>query len=140
MKSYIAAIGTVVPKYRMPQSDSLIYVSCTGVYAPSVDIELVQELELSYQVQRTATIFMGCCAAFNALKVADSIVRANAQANVLIVCTELCALHFQSATVLFILKALWQDLTIADNDKSVLSLALGSGLTLESMLLRVAFL
>ncbi len=271
--------------HQLPQLDAsqithLIFVSCTGMYAPGVDIELIHQLGLSYQVQRTAINFMGCYAAFNALKVADNIVRANAQANVLIVCTELCTLHFQkgkdednllanalfadgssaalvtgqkfentvqlslerfhcdlvpeasqemawqignhgfemklstyvpevikrgvyqltqrlleelswsaseaeievqekpdfytihpggkrilqvieqalsmekhdnryayqilqqygnmsSATILFVLKALWQELTVADNDKSVLGLAFGPGLTLESMLLRV---
>lgn len=271
--------------YQLPQLDTsqithLIFVSCTGMYAPGVDIELIHQLGLSYQVQRTAINFMGCYAAFNALKVADNIVRANAEANVLIVCTELCTLHFQkgkdednllanalfadgssaalvtsqklentiqlslerfhcdlvpeasqemawqignhgfemklstyvpevikrgvyqltqrlleelswstgetdievqekpdfytihpggkrilqvieqalslkrddnryayqvlkqygnmsSATILFVLQALWQELTVADNDKSVLGLAFGPGLTLESMLLRV---
>ncbi len=73
----------------------LIYVSCTGMYAPGVDIELVDKLGLHTHVQRTAINFMGCYAAFNAIKVADSIVRANPEANVLIVCTELCTLHFQ---------------------------------------------
>lgn len=75
----------------------LIYVSCTGMYAPGVDIELVAKLRLNTHVQRTAINFMGCYAAFNAIKVADSIVRANPDAHVLIVCTELCTLHFQKS-------------------------------------------
>ena len=73
----------------------LIVVSCTGMYAPGIDIELVNELELSPHVQRTCINFMGCYAAFNALKAADSIIRANADARVLMVCTELCTIHFQ---------------------------------------------
>ena len=73
----------------------LIYVSCTGLYAPGVDIALVHQLGLNTHVQRTAINFMGCYAAFNALKVADSIVRARPEAHVLVVCTELCSLHFQ---------------------------------------------
>ncbi|MEQ9441181.1 MAG: type III polyketide synthase [Cyclobacteriaceae bacterium] len=274
-----------LPKCSPDQITHLVFVSCTGMYAPGIDIELIHQLGLSYQVQRTAINFMGCYAAFNALKVADNIVRANPEANVLMVCTELCTLHFQkgkdednllanalfadgssaalisgkkyeqgiqlaieqfycdlvpeasqemawqignhgfemklssyvpevikhgvhqltqgllqqlswsydevetgpevlekvdfyaihpggkrilqvieqtldmsrednryayqvlqqcgnmsSATLLFVLKALWQDLSIADNDKSILGLAFGPGLTLESMLLRVAAL
>ncbi|MEM9832036.1 MAG: type III polyketide synthase [Bacteroidota bacterium] len=272
-----------LPSFNPRQITHLIFVSCTGMYAPGIDIELIHKLGLSRQVQRTAINFMGCYAAFNAFKVADHIVRANAEANVLIVCTELCTLHFQkgtdednllanalfadgsaaalitekkfeetiplsleqfhcdlipeasqemawqignhgfemklssyvpeairqgvhqltqrlmhqfswsvneaevgvqekpdlyaihpggkrilrvieqtlsmekddnryanhilqqygnmsSATILFVLKALWQDLTVADNDKSVLGLAFGPGLTLESMLLRVVSL
>ena len=41
---------------------------------------------------------MGCYAAFNALKVADSIVKAYSEAKVLLVCTELCSIHFQKGT------------------------------------------
>ncbi|MEM8969233.1 MAG: type III polyketide synthase [Bacteroidota bacterium] len=272
-----------LPQFNPKNITHLIFVSCTGMYAPGVDIELIHQLGLSYQVQRTAINFMGCYAAFNALKVADSIVQADANANVLMICTELCTLHFQkgkdednllanalfadgsssalissqkfdnaiqfsleqfhcdlvpeasqemawqignhgfemklssyvpeaikqgiyqltqqlmqqlswsvdevdlqvqekpdlyaihpggkrilqvieqalsiekddnryayqilqqygnmsSATILFVLKALQQDLTVADNDKSVLGLAFGPGLTLESMLLRVTTL
>ena len=73
----------------------LISVSCTGMYAPGLDIELVQHLGLRPNVQRTCVNFMGCYAAFNALKLADAICRADSRARVLIVCTELCTLHFQ---------------------------------------------
>lgn len=73
----------------------LITVSCTGMYAPGLDIELVAALGLLPTVQRTCVNFMGCYAAFNALKLADAFCRANPAAKVLIVCTELCTLHFQ---------------------------------------------
>lgn len=73
----------------------LITVSCTGMYAPGIDIEIIQELKMNTNVQRTAINFMGCYAAFNAIKVADAICKANPGANVLIVCVELCSIHFQ---------------------------------------------
>ncbi len=38
---------------------------------------------------------MGCYAAIHALKMADVICKAEVNAKVLIVCTELCTLHFQ---------------------------------------------
>lgn len=76
----------------------LVVVSCTGMYAPGLDIELVEALGLSPHVQRTCVNFMGCYAAFNALKLADTFCRANAQARVLVVCVELCTLHFQKRT------------------------------------------
>ena len=38
---------------------------------------------------------MGCYAAFNAIKVADAFCHQNENAKVLIVCTELCSIHFQ---------------------------------------------
>ncbi|WP_192822113.1 type III polyketide synthase [Rufibacter sp. LB8] len=87
-----------IPDFNPNHITHLITVSCTGMYAPGLDIELVQELGLSPQVERTCVYFMGCYAAFNALKLADTICRANAQACVLVVCTELCTLHFQKKT------------------------------------------
>jgi predicted naringenin-chalcone synthase len=65
------------------------------MYAPGLDIDLVRELKLSPTTNRTSITFMGCYAAFNALKVADAICTSDQQAKVLIVCTELCSLHFQ---------------------------------------------
>jgi len=73
----------------------LITVSCTGMYAPGLDIDLVKALSLKSSIHRTCINFMGCFAAITALKSADSICRANDKAKVLIVCTELCSLHFQ---------------------------------------------
>lgn len=73
----------------------LIAVSCTGLYAPGLDIELIEKLDLPKTVERTGINFMGCYAAFNALKTADYICRAEPQSQVLIVAVELCTLHFQ---------------------------------------------
>lgn len=73
----------------------LITVSCTGMYAPGLDIDVVKELSLRSDVQRTAINFMGCYAAFNALKNGDAFCKAHPDAKVLIVCTEICSLHFQ---------------------------------------------
>jgi alpha-pyrone synthase len=73
----------------------LIVVCCTGMYAPGLDIDLVKQLKLKSTVQRTAINFMGCYAAFNALKIADAFCKTDSSAKVLIVCTELCSLHFQ---------------------------------------------
>jgi predicted naringenin-chalcone synthase len=73
----------------------LITVSCTGMYAPGLDIELVEHLGLNTDVQRTSINFMGCYAAFNALKLADQIVSKSSDAHVLIVAVELCSIHLQ---------------------------------------------
>lgn len=74
----------------------LITVSCTGMYAPGLDIDLIKLLRLRSDVQRTCINFMGCYAAFNGLRLADSFCKANPKARVLIVCTELCSIHFQN--------------------------------------------
>jgi alpha-pyrone synthase len=76
----------------------LITVSCTGMYAPGLDIELVKSLGLNTSVNRTAINFMGCYGAFNGLKLADTICKAEANAKVLVVCVELCTIHFQKRT------------------------------------------
>lgn len=78
----------------------LITVSCTGMYAPGIDIDLVEKLGLNPNIERTCINFMGCYGALNALKTADYICRADVHAKVLVVCVELCTLHFQKENVL----------------------------------------
>ncbi len=73
----------------------LITVSCTGMSAPGLDISILQEMQLSPALHRTSVNFMGCYAAIHALKMADYICRSDEGAKVLIVCVELCTLHFQ---------------------------------------------
>jgi alpha-pyrone synthase len=91
----IAAINQGVDSIYLPKITHLITVSCTGMYAPGLDIELTLKLNLSSHVERTCVNFMGCYGAMNALKLADYICKNNADAYVLIVCVELCTLHFQ---------------------------------------------
>jgi predicted naringenin-chalcone synthase len=74
----------------------LITVSCTGMSAPGLDIQLMQRMNLSTRIHRTSINFMGCYAAIHALKQANAICKADAEAKVLIVSVELCTLHFQS--------------------------------------------
>ena len=74
----------------------LIVVSCTGFSAPGLDVRLIQKLRLRNDVDRTMIGFMGCCAAFNGLKSAHAICQSNPNAKVLLVCVELCTLHFQN--------------------------------------------
>ena len=73
----------------------LITVTCTGISAPGLDLELLELLQLPGTIFRTSVNFMGCYAAVHALKLADAFCKADPKANVLIVCTELCTLHFQ---------------------------------------------
>jgi predicted naringenin-chalcone synthase len=94
-KSAVENMLASQPEAVLSDVTHLIVVSCTGLYAPGLDIDLVRTLGLSTNVQRTCIQFMGCYAAFNALKVADAICRSDARQKVLIVCTELCSIHFQ---------------------------------------------
>jgi predicted naringenin-chalcone synthase len=73
----------------------VIVTSCTGLYAPGLDFEVVNHLGLDPTVERTMIGFMGCYAGINALKSAHHIVRSVPEARVLILNLELCSLHFQ---------------------------------------------
>jgi len=73
----------------------LITVSCTGMSAPGLDLQIAEALKLSPNVFRTSVNFMGCYAAIHALKLAKLICEAEPDANVVIADTELCTLHFQ---------------------------------------------
>ncbi|MBC7912979.1 MAG: type III polyketide synthase [Pyrinomonadaceae bacterium] len=78
----------------------LITVSCTGMYAPGLDIDIIERLGFNKNIERTGVNFMGCYGAFTALKAADYICRADKEAKVLLVDVELCTLHFQRESTL----------------------------------------
>ncbi|HEX6179645.1 MAG TPA: type III polyketide synthase, partial [Chitinophagaceae bacterium] len=73
----------------------LITVSCTGMSAPGLDLQVMELMDLPKNIYRTSVNFMGCYAAIHALKLADTICKTEVNARVMIVCTELCTLHFQ---------------------------------------------
>ncbi len=73
----------------------LITVSCTGFFTPGVDLHLQRSLGLSPNVERYHLGFMGCFAAFPALRMAQAFCTADPRAVVLIVTVELCTLHLQ---------------------------------------------
>jgi predicted naringenin-chalcone synthase len=73
----------------------LITVSCTGMSAPGLDLQIIELMDLPKSIHRTSVNFMGCYAAIHALKMADAICKNEQTAKVIIVCTELCTLHFQ---------------------------------------------
>lgn len=75
----------------------VVVTSCTGLYAPGLDLEIVDHLGLSTSVERTMIGFMGCYAAINALKLAHHILRSEENAAVLVLNLELCTLHLQES-------------------------------------------
>ena len=78
----------------------LIITSCTGLYAPGLDLQIVAHYGMSTAVERSMISFMGCYAAINALKLARHIVRSDNSANVVIVNIELCTIHLQETVKL----------------------------------------
>jgi predicted naringenin-chalcone synthase len=84
-------------KIKSDEITHLITVSCTGMSAPGLDLQIVELMQLPKNIFRTSVNFMGCYAAIHALKLANAICIAEPNAKVIIVCTELCTLHFQRA-------------------------------------------
>jgi predicted naringenin-chalcone synthase len=91
----LQAIDKCIEKISGQKITHLITVSCTGMSNPGLDLELLELLQLPATTFRTSINFMGCYAAIHALKMADAFCKADRKTNVLIVCTELCTLHFQ---------------------------------------------
>ncbi|MEJ6490621.1 type III polyketide synthase [Leucobacter sp. USCH14] len=75
----------------------VVTASCTGFFAPGPDYLLVRELGIPTGAERTNIGFMGCAAAFPALRAAARIGEAQPGSVILVVCTELCSLHIRSS-------------------------------------------
>jgi predicted naringenin-chalcone synthase len=106
----------------------VLVTCCTGFYAPGLDFEIADHLELPASVERTIVGVMGCNAAINALKLARHIVRSDPQAGVLIVSLELCTLHFQETQDL---EQILSFLLFADGAAASLITAQGQGFALD---------
>ena len=63
--------------------------------APGLDLQVMELMDLKKNISRTSVNFMGCYAAIHALKLANALCISDKNAKVVIVCTELCTLHFQ---------------------------------------------
>lgn len=86
-----------LPGLSVGEITHIVTFSCTGMFAPGLDIQLVERLKLKRNVERTAVNFMGCYAGVIALKTAYHIARSEPDAVVLIVGAELCTLHYQKS-------------------------------------------
>jgi len=109
----------------------VIVTSCTGLYAPGLDFEVVNHLGLNPSVERTMIGFMGCYAAINALKSAHHIIRSEPEAAVLVLNLELCTLHFQETSDL---EQVLSFLLFADGCAASLVTARRQGLAIDSFL------
>lgn len=76
----------------------VIVTTCTGMYAPGLDLDIVERCGLDPTVERTMIGFMGCYAAITGLKLANHVVRSDPKSRVLLVNLELCTLHLQETS------------------------------------------
>jgi len=83
------------PHIAKEQITHLVFASCTGFTNPGPDYHIIRDLGLSESVERYTIGFMGCYAAFPALRMAAQFCEADPDAVVLVMCLELCTLHLQ---------------------------------------------
>ena len=76
----------------------VVTASCTGFFAPGPDYRLVRDLGLPSAVERDHLGFVGCAAAFPALRQAARICAAEPAAVVLVVCGEICSIHLRASS------------------------------------------
>lgn len=107
----------------------VIVTTCTGLYAPGLDFDIVDHLGLNPHVERTVIGFMGCYAAINGLKTARHIVRSEPGSHVLMVNLELCTLHLQET---FDLEQVLSFLVFADGCAASIISAEPTGFALDS--------
>lgn len=81
-------------KIKPKEITHLITVSCTGIFAPGLEFLIAEQYGMQ-KAERLALNFLGCYAALKALKQAKYIADANSDSCILIVCAELCSLHFE---------------------------------------------
>lgn len=107
------AIAQASAQYGITKADigKLVVVSSTGFLGPSLDCELIQNLELSRHTDRSLIGFMGCAAAMNGYRIAMDYVAAHPGKIALMVCVEISSVHstFKNATNDAILHAIFAD-------------------------------
>ncbi len=94
-RAAVARAFAAAPHLAPEDVTHVITVSCTGFTNPGPDLHLTHAFGLNPGVQRYHLGFMGCYAAFPALRMADQFCRANPDAVALVLCVELCSLHLQ---------------------------------------------
>lgn len=135
------AINQCIDGIITPQEIThLITVSCTGMSAPGLDLQVAEAMQLLPNIFRTSVNFMGCYAAIHGLKLAKMICDSSTtKANVVVVCTELCTLHFQKA---FTPDNAASSMLFADGSAAVLlsnTLKTNNSLTLQNFYSQIAY-
>ena len=128
----------IAGKIKNSDITHLITVSCTGMSAPGLDLQVMEMMELPHTIVRTSVNFMGCYAAIHAMKIADAFCNSTENANVVIVCTEFCTLHFQKEITI---DNMTSSLLFADGCAAILMQGnnAGKGLRLENFYSDVIF-
>lgn len=80
----------------MPKDiEAIVFVSSTGVAAPSLDVRLIQKLGLSRHTARKPIFGLGCAGGVAGMAHASDLAQGKPGHNVLLVAVEMCTLTFQ---------------------------------------------
>jgi len=90
-KTALASAITDIPTESI---SDLVSVSCTGYTSPGLDVTLSRELGLSGSVRRVNVGHMGCFGAMVGIRQCLAATRAYPGATAILLCVELCTLHF----------------------------------------------
>ena len=92
----VRAAAQAIEESGLTSSDitHLVTVSCSGFFAPGVDVKLIRELGLPATTERAHVGFMGCQGAMNGMRVARGFAAAQPEANVLLCAVEICSIHY----------------------------------------------
>ncbi|KAM9961932.1 hypothetical protein ACTFIR_004800 [Dictyostelium discoideum] len=74
----------------------IVSVTSTGIIIPDVNFKLIDLLGLNKDVERVSLNLMGCLAGLSSLRTAASLAKASPRNRILVVCTEVCSLHFSN--------------------------------------------
>ncbi|NLB47335.1 MAG: type III polyketide synthase, partial [Microbacteriaceae bacterium] len=96
---FLAAANDALDRAGVVASEvtHVVTASCTGFFAPGPDFLLAKQLGIRTTAERTHVGFMGCSAAFPALRIAARACDADPNAVALVVCAELCSIHLRSS-------------------------------------------
>lgn len=75
--------------------DAFIFVSSSGMSTPTIDARIMNELRMPLHIKRIPLWGLGCAGGASGISRAHDYCRAYPDANVLVLCLELCSLTFQ---------------------------------------------
>lgn len=84
---------------RYEEIDAIFFISSTGISTPSIEAKIMNQLPFHKHVKRIPIWGLGCAGGAAGLARANEYCKAYPNANVLVLCVELCSLTFQKEDI-----------------------------------------
>lgn len=92
----VSVASQTIKQIKKEQIKAIVTVSCTGLYAPGLEIDLINQLGLAADTAHYAVNYVGCYAMFPAIEFARVLAKSlEPEQAVLVVGVELCSLHYE---------------------------------------------